>query len=234
MLLENQVIPVYKPRYYSSFDIIRYLRREYGLKKIGHAGTLDPLAEGLLLLCTGRATKQIATIIGQDKEYVMELSLGAETASCDCETEPENLRSFAHVSEDLLAQTFQNFVGEIEQYPPIYSAIKKQGRRLYQYARAGEQVQISPRQVQIYALELLRVDLPRVVARVSCSKGTYIRSLARDIGKALNCGAFLSRLERSRIGEFHVKDALKIIPEKPEWRSRYLANYWLAQATQEL
>lgn len=221
MLVDNQIIPVYKPLYYSSFDVIRYLRREFGVKKIGHAGTLDPLAEGLLLVCTGRATKQINSIMGLPKEYIMELTFGAETASGDRETAPENPRSIAHLTGAMIGEVLKNFEGEIEQYPPLYSAVKRNGRRLYEYARAGEQVEIPSRIVQIHSIDLLQIDLPQIEARVACSKGTYIRSLARDIGEALDCGAYLSKLRRTKIGDFCVEKALQILPERPEWQAKY-------------
>lgn len=224
MLLDNQIIPIYKPLYYTSFDAIRYLQREYGFKKIGHAGTLDPLAKGLLLVCTGSATKQINLLMGQDKEYLMELTVGAETASFDRETIPRNFRPFAHLNPELIKQTLQSFVGEIQQSPPIYSAVKKNGRRLYEYARAGKDIEIPTRLVRITSIELLNINLPIFKARITCSKGTYIRSLARDMGEQLNCGAYLSMLERTKIGKFTSKDALKVLPERLEWQARYIPS----------
>lgn len=228
MIADNKIIPIYKPLYYTSFDVIRYLRKEYSLKKIGHAGTLDPLACGLLLVCTGSATKQISMLMDHVKEYVMELTLGAETLSGDCETMPENFRSIKHLTSRVIEDSLQNFIGEIEQYPPIYSAVKKNGRRLYEYARAGEKVDIPPRRIHIYSIEVLKIELPYLHARIECSKGTYIRSLARDIGISLNCGAYLSNLERTKIGDFSIQDALKILPERPEWRVRYAHNPLIA------
>ncbi|MDT0558601.1 tRNA pseudouridine(55) synthase TruB [Ichthyenterobacterium sp. W332] len=211
--LAGQVLLIDKPLTWTSFQAVNKLRweirRAFDIKKIkvGHAGTLDPLATGLLVICTGKMTKQIHTFQGQEKEYTGTFTLGSTTPSYDLETEVDAKFNTDHITNHLITETTSKFIGDIEQYPPIFSAIKKDGKRLYEHARAGETVEIQPRLVTISEFEIISIDNLQVQFRVVCSKGTYIRSLAHDFGKALNSGAHLSELRRTRIGEFKVVDA---------------------------
>ncbi|WP_191858674.1 tRNA pseudouridine(55) synthase TruB [Hanstruepera ponticola] len=212
--LSGQVLLIDKPLNWTSFQVVNKLRWEIrhalNIKKIkvGHAGTLDPLATGLLVICTGKMTKQINTFQGQEKEYTGTFVLGSTTPSYDLETEIDKTFPTNHISEKLIHDTTQQFIGDIEQYPPVFSAIKKDGKRLYEFARAGEEVEIKPRTVTISEFEITNIDGNTIDFRVVCSKGTYIRSLAHDFGKALNSGAHLSVLRRTKIGDFSVKNAL--------------------------
>lgn len=209
--VDGQVLLIDKPLSWSSFQAVNkikwLLKSQLGLKKIkvGHAGTLDPLATGLLIICTGKATKTISDIQGQAKEYTGTFRIGATTPSYDLETEIDAIFPTAHITEDLLRNTVrEKFTGEIDQKPPIFSAIKKDGKRLYEHARAGEEIEIASRKTTIYEFELTRIALPDVDFRIACSKGTYIRSIAFDFGKALGSGAHLTALRRTRIGEYSV------------------------------
>ena len=212
----GQVLLIDKPLNWTSFQVVNKLRWEirqvFNIKKIkvGHAGTLDPLATGLLIICTGKMTKQINTFQAQIKEYTGTIILGSTTPSYDLETEIDATFPTEHITEELIHATIKQFIGEIEQYPPIFSAIKKDGKRLYKFARAGEEVEIKSRNITINTFEITKIALPEVEFRVICSKGTYIRSLAHDFGKALNSGGHLSTLRRTKIGAFDVKDALTI------------------------
>ena len=212
----GQVLLIDKPLNWTSFQVVNKLRWEirqaFNIKKIkvGHAGTLDPLATGLLVICTGKKTKEITIYQGQEKEYTGTFTIGNTTPSYDLETEVDATFATEHITEELLNQATKQFIGTIEQFPPIFSAIKKEGKRLYEFARAGEKVEIKSRSVSISEFELTRIALPEVDFRVVCSKGTYIRSLAYDYGKALNSGAHLSALKRTRIGNFKVNDATTI------------------------
>lgn len=212
----GQVLLIDKPLNWTSFQVVNKLRwhikQRFKIKKIkvGHAGTLDPLATGLLIICTGRQTKEIHTYQGQIKEYTGTFTLGATTPSYDLETEVNETFSTAHITDDLLKETTKHFLGEIQQKPPIFSAIKKDGKRLYELARKGETTEIKSRTITISELEITNIDLPKVDFRVVCSKGTYIRSLAYDFGKALNSGAHLSKLRRIKIGDFSVEKATSI------------------------
>lgn len=212
----GQVLLIDKPLNWTSFQVVNKLRWEirqaFNIKKIkvGHAGTLDPLATGLLVICTGKKTKEITIYQGQEKEYTGTFTIGSTTPSYDLETEVDATFATEHITEELLNQATKQFIGTIEQFPPIFSAIKKEGKRLYEFARAGEKVEIKSRSVSISEFELTRIALPEVDFRVVCSKGTYIRSLAYDYGKALNSGAHLSALRRTRIGDFKVNDATTI------------------------
>ncbi|MDA0177680.1 tRNA pseudouridine(55) synthase TruB [Mesoflavibacter profundi] len=212
----GQVLLIDKPLTWTSFQAVNKLRWEirqaYNIKKIkvGHAGTLDPLATGLLVICTGKMTKQINVFQGQIKEYTGTFVLGSTTPSFDLETEIDNTFPTDHITDELIHETTKQFIGEIDQYPPVFSAIKKDGKRLYEFARAGEDVEIKPRKVTIQAFEITKIDGLNLDFRVVCSKGTYIRSLANDFGKALNSGAHLSVLRRTKIGDFDVKNALSI------------------------
>ncbi|MBO6605627.1 tRNA pseudouridine(55) synthase TruB [Psychroserpens sp.] len=210
----GQILLIDKPLNWTSFQVVNKLRweirRAFNIKKIkvGHAGTLDPLATGLLIICTGKMTKQINTFQGQDKEYTGTIILGSTTPSYDLETEIDKTYPTDHIDASLIHNTAKTFIGEIEQYPPIFSAVKKDGKRLYEYARAGESVEIKSRTITISEFEITNIDGAALNFRVVCSKGTYIRSLANDFGKALNSGAHLSVLRRTKIGEFDVIDAI--------------------------
>jgi tRNA pseudouridine55 synthase len=214
--LNGEIILIDKPLDWTSFQVvnkIRWLiRSTFGIKKIkvGHAGTLDPLASGLLILCTGKMTKSIEQFMGQEKEYTGTFTLGATTPSYDLETEIDNTFPTDHITEELLHNTLDQFVGTIDQYPPIFSALKKDGKRLYEFAREGIEVEIPTRKVNIRSFELTQKAIPKVDFKVICSKGTYIRSLVNDFGKALNSGAHLSALRRTRIGEFNIEQAVSI------------------------
>jgi tRNA pseudouridine55 synthase len=213
--LEGQILLIDKPLTWSSFQAVNklkyLLKRRFDLPKkfkIGHAGTLDPLASGLLIVCTGKFTKKINEIQTQTKEYTGTIMVGATTPSYDLETEIDARFAFDHVSAELIQKTTQQFTGEIDQKPPVFSAIKKEGKRLYEHAREGSEVEISSRKTTIYAFEITRIELPEIDFRVQCSKGTYIRSLAFDFGKALQSGAHLTALRRTKIGDFDVKNAV--------------------------
>ncbi len=212
----GQVLLIDKPLDWTSFQVVNKirwaLRKKFNVKKIkvGHAGTLDPLATGLLIVCTGKMTKQIETFQAQEKEYTGTFTLGATTPSYDLETEIDNTFPIDHISHEMVYKTAHTFIGEIEQYPPIFSAIKKEGKRLFEFARAGQEVDIKSRKVTIADFEITNIVMPQVEFKVNCSKGTYIRSLAHDFGKALNSGAHLSSLRRTGIGDFNVDNALSI------------------------
>jgi tRNA pseudouridine55 synthase len=212
----GQVLLIDKPFTWTSFQVVNKLRWEirqrFDIKKIkvGHAGTLDPLATGLLIICTGKQTKQIDTYQGQVKEYTGTFTLGGTTPSYDLETEIDNTFPTAHITEELLHETTKQFIGEIQQKPPIFSAIKKDGKRLYELARKGETTEIKERTVTVSSFEITKIKLPEVEFRIICSKGTYIRSIAFDYGKALNSGGYLSALRRTKIGNFSVDDAFSV------------------------
>jgi tRNA pseudouridine55 synthase len=212
----GQILLIDKPLHWTSFQAVNkmkwVLKSHLGLKKIkiGHAGTLDPLASGLLLVCTGKFTKKITELQGQAKEYTGTFYIGATTPSYDLETEIDQTFPTAHVTDDLIRETVTRFLGEIDQKPPIFSAIKKDGIRLYEHARAGETIEIASRKTTIHEFEIIRIALPEVDFRVICSKGTYIRSLAFDFGKALHSGAHLIALRRTKIGDFDVKNAMDV------------------------
>ena len=214
--LSGQVLLIDKPLNWTSFQVVNKLRWEikntFNLKniKVGHAGTLDPLATGLLIICTGKMTKQIDKFQGQDKEYTGTITLGSTTSSFDLETGIDKTFPIDHITSELINSSTAKFIGDILQYPPIFSAIKKDGKRLYEFARAGEDVEIKPRTITIKEFEVTKIDGIKVDFRVVCSKGTYIRSLAHDFGKALNSGAHLSALRRTKIGDFKVDEAQSI------------------------
>lgn len=204
---EGQVLLIDKPLKWTSFDVVQKIRKAIKVKKVGHAGTLDPLATGLLIVCTGKFTKRINEYMGQEKEYTGTITLGAVTPTYDLESEPENFKPYEHLTEETIRAATAPFMGEILQLPPAHSAIKKDGKRLYQLARAGEEVKLEPRKVIIKEFELTAIELPVISFKVVCSTGTYIRSLANDFGAALGCGGYLSSLRRTRIGNFKVEDA---------------------------
>ena len=210
----GQTLLIDKPLHWSSFQAVNKLKyalkSHRGLKKIkiGHAGTLDPLATGLLIVCAGKSTKSISEIQGQSKEYTGTFHLGATTPSYDLETEIDQRYETAHITPQLIAETLKQFTGTIMQKPPVFSAIKKDGKRLYEHARAGTEVEIQARQTVIYEFEITRFELPEMDFRIKCSKGTYIRSIAHDFGQALGSGAHLAVLRRTKIGDFDVADAI--------------------------
>ncbi|WP_422861020.1 tRNA pseudouridine(55) synthase TruB [Flagellimonas sp. S174] len=213
--LEGQILLIDKPYEWSSFQALNAvkwaIRKKFDLNKkfkIGHAGTLDPLATGLLVICTGKFTKKIPELQGQIKEYTGTITLGATTPSYDLETEVDHTYPTSHIKEEDIQEILPNFIGKIEQQPPLFSALKKDGKRLYEYAREGKQVEIKSRVIEIHTFEITRFDIPEIDFRVVCSKGTYIRSLAHDFGKALNSGAHLTMLRRTKIGDFNVSKAV--------------------------
>ena len=213
---EGQILLFDKPLGWTSFQLVNkvrwLIRSRHKIKKIkvGHAGTLDPLASGLLILCTGKFTKRIEELQGQEKEYTGTFTLGATTPSYDLETEINATFPTEHLNEENIKAATADFIGEIDQYPPVFSALKKEGRRLYEFARTGEEVEIPARKVHIKEFEITHIAMPKVDFRVVCSKGTYIRSLAFDFGKALDSGAHLSALRRTKIGNYSVDDAMSI------------------------
>lgn len=212
----GQLFLIDKPLEWTSFDVVnkmRYaLRKAYGFKKlkVGHAGTLDPLATGLLLIAVGRKTKTINDLMGMNKSYSGEIYLGATRPSYDMETEIDSEYPTSHIDEALISQVKQEFIGEIEQVPPIFSAIKKDGKKAYESAREGTEIKMEARKVHIHSLQLDAREFPVLSFEVNCSKGTYIRSLAHDIGKALNSGAYLKSLRRTSIGDFSIDDAQQL------------------------
>lgn len=216
--LEGQILLIDKPLNWTSFQAVNKMKWTLITKlnlpkkfKIGHAGTLDPLATGLLLVCTGKFTKRITELQGQAKEYTGTFHIGATTPSYDLETEIDQTFPTEHINDALIHETVNQFLGEIDQKPPIYSAIKKDGVRLYEHARAGETIEIATRKTTIHEFEITRIALPEIDFRVVCSKGTYIRSLAFDFGKAMNSGSHLTVLRRTKIGDYDVKNGVDVI-----------------------
>ena len=207
---EGRVLLINKPLRWTSFDAVRKIRNLIRIKKVGHAGTLDPLATGLLIICTGKFTKKINEYMAREKEYTGSFTLGATTPTYDLESEPVNFKPFEHITSLLIKDAAARLTGEIMQVPPAHSAIKIDGKRVYELARQGKEVKIDPRKVTIKEFEITAVELPLVHFRVVCSTGTYIRSLANDFGEGLGCGAHLSSLCRTRIGEFKLEEATTI------------------------
>lgn len=203
----DQVLLIDKPLHWTSFDVVKKLKFTLKVKKIGHAGTLDPLASGLLILCTGKKTKSIEQYQAQKKEYTGSFTLGYTTASYDLESEPEFKSEIGHIQEKDLKEATLQFLGTIRQTPPIFSAVKKDGKRAYELARAGKEIKLNAKEITIHSFEILNYEPPKVYFKVECSKGTYIRSLANDFGQALGVGAHLSSLRRTKIGDFSVEDA---------------------------
>lgn len=204
---EGVVLLVDKPLGWTSFDVIRKLRHIIRIRKIGHAGTLDPLATGLLIVCTGKYTKRINQYMAQQKEYTGTITIGATTPTYDLESEPTNFIATDHITLEQVQSILPQFTGPIQQIPPAHSAIKVDGKRVYELARKGKEVKLEPRAVHIYSFEVLSLQDAQLQFRVVCSTGTYIRSLANDLGQALGCGAYLSALRRTRIGDFTVAEA---------------------------
>jgi len=214
--LDGQILLINKPLGWTSFDVVRkiknLIRTKYSLKKIkvGHAGTLDPLASGLLIVCTGKFTKRISELQGQAKIYTGDITLGGTTPSYDLETEVDATFETSHISEELIKKTTSQFTGKIGQQPPIFSALKRGGERLYEKARRGETIEIEARKVSVHAFDITEIEMPKVSFEIKCSKGTYIRSIAYDFGLALNSGAHLSKLCRTSIGDYQLADALDV------------------------
>ena len=208
---EGKVLLINKPLHWTSFDAVKKIRTLIRIPKVGHAGTLDPLATGLLIICTGKYTKKINEYMCMEKEYTGSFTLGATTPSYDLESEPENFLPFEHITVDQIQQIIQEkFIGEIKQVPPMFSAIKKEGKPLYLAARKGITLEVEPRTITIAEFEITKLELPLVYFRIVCSTGTYIRSIANDLGRALNTGGYLSSLCRTRIGEFKNINAITL------------------------
>ena len=214
--IEGHTLLINKPLRWTSFDVVKKIRNTLRIAlqvkkiKVGHAGTLDPLADGLLIVCTGKFTKRINEFQAQEKEYTAEFTFGATTPSFDLETEVNETFDYNHITKDMLKTTAESLTGNILQTPPIYSAIKQDGKRLYEHARKGEDVKIKDRMVHVSKFEILKVEMPKVHVKIICNKGTYIRSLAQTFGKNLNSGAHLSQLTRTRIGRFELSQAIDI------------------------
>lgn len=215
----DQLLLINKPVGWTSFDVVNKLRYKLKIKKIGHAGTLDPLATGLLILCTGKMTKRIDEFQAQEKEYTGKFIIGQSTPSHDLETEVSEVKNISAISEAEIIQASKKFLGTIQQIPPLHSAIKVDGKRAYKMARKGKELELKPREVKITAFDIVEIKKPAVSFRIVCSKGTYIRSIARDFGNALGVGAYLTELCRTRIGEFNLKDALTIDEISPTLQS---------------
>ena len=218
----GKVIPINKPYEWTSFDVVKKVKNQIGKRlrqaldirlknfKVGHAGTLDPLAEGLVLICTGKATKKINELMADEKEYVARIELGKTTPSYDLETEYNAIFPIDHINEDLVKEVLKSFIGEQDQVPPVYSAKNINGERAYEFARRGEELKMKPNRITIHEIELIECDIPEIVIKIVCSKGTYIRSLAHDIGKKLDSGAHLTKLIRTRIGDYKLESSLNI------------------------
>ena len=217
--IENgSILLVDKPLRWTSFDVVNKIKYEIrnrtGCKKfkIGHAGTLDPLATGLLIVCIGKFTKQISDFQQQKKQYEGTFTLGATTASYDLEKTPENFMPYKHLSKEDILSSVNQFIGTIQQFPPIFSAVRINGKRAFEYAREEKDVAIQSKEITIYSFDIQRIDLPEIDFEITCSKGTYIRSIARDVGNILSCGAYLSRLRRIKIGDFSLEDSFDMTP----------------------
>ncbi len=206
----NQVLLIDKPLTWTSFDVVNKIRYAGKFKKVGHAGTLDPLATGLLILCTGKKTKEIDIYQGQKKEYTGNIILGKSTPSFDLETEVDKEFPIDHINSEMIETARKSFIGLIQQTPPVFSAIKVNGKRAYTAARAGVEIELKSREIEILEFEINANNFPEIGFRVVCSKGTYIRSLARDFGLALNSGGYLSSLRRTKIGDFSVENAYSV------------------------
>ena len=214
--VKGMIVAVDKPLEWTSFDIVnkfRYLlSRRLGIKrmKVGHAGTLDPLATGLVIVCTGKNTKMIEELMGHSKTYETTIRLGATTPSFDMETDEDATFSIEGITRERVEGVLTTFEGEIDQVPPTFSAVKIDGKRAYEHARQGQQIDLPPKRVIIYSIEILSYELPDIILRIKCGRGTYIRAIARDLGERLGCGAYLRSLRRTQVGEYHVADAIKV------------------------
>ncbi len=205
---EGNVLLINKPREWTSFDVVNKLRYKLKTKKIGHAGTLDPLATGLLIICVGKMTKRIEEFMGQEKEYTGKFILGQTTPSHDLETEASEQKDISGLTNTLIKEATKNFTGKISQLPPQHSAIRVGGKRAYEFARKGEEIELKPREVEVSEFDITDITLPEITFRIVCSKGTYIRSIARDFGNALGVGAYMSELCRTRIGSHTLEYAI--------------------------
>lgn len=222
---EGESFLIDKPYRWSSFKVIHEIRKIIGVKKVGHAGTLDPMATGLLILCSGKKTKEISSFQELTKTYAGKIKLGESTASMDRETEILEKKDFSFLTEENILSAVKNFTGEIEQTPPMYSAINYQGKKLYHYIRKGETVPREPRKITIFSFEVKNIELPFIDFEIVCSKGTYIRVIADDLGKELNTGGHLYELRRTAIGEFSVNDAFTLTDFKEKFKAlRSLPN----------
>ncbi|HHV84552.1 MAG TPA: tRNA pseudouridine(55) synthase TruB [Petrimonas sp.] len=214
--IEGEILCIDKPLHWTSFRLVRVVRAKLCQKlkikklKVGHAGTLDPLATGVMILCTGKKTKEIERLQAQSKEYIAEIRLGATTPSFDLETEIDAEYPIEHITREKVEECLKTFIGKIEQIPPLFSAVKVEGKRAYEFARKNEEIELKPKILVINDIELLFYNLPSITIRVVCSKGTYIRALARDIGKSLQSGAYLLALKRTRVGDISLNDCLKV------------------------
>ncbi len=220
--LAGELILIDKPLHWTSFDAVKKVRILTGVSKVGHAGTLDPLATGLLIICTGAFTKKITGYMGMKKEYTGTITIGATTPTYDLESEPEQFKDISNITAEDIYNTTKQFVGDILQTPPLHSAIKKDGKPVYLLARKGKTIELKPRKITISLFEITAISLPLIHFKVQCSTGTYIRSLANDFGAALNTGAYLSSLRRTSIGDFSVDDALS--PQQFEEKIKYLKS----------
>ena len=207
---EGRVLLIDKPIDWTSFDVVRKIRNSIKIKKVGNAGTLDPLATGLLIVCTGKFTKKINEFMAQEKEYTGAITLGADTPTYDLESEPEDGRPTAGITKEEIEKTTKLFMGKISQIPPAHSAIKQKGKPVYLLARKGIDVVLEPREITISEFSITHIEMPVISFKVVCTTGTYIRSLAHDFGQALGCGGYLSKLRRTRIGNFKVEDAMSV------------------------
>lgn len=214
--IEGEILHIDKPLHWTSFRLVRVVRAKLCQKlkikklKVGHAGTLDPLATGVMTICTGKKTKEIERLQAQTKEYIAEIRLGATTPSFDLETEIDAEYPVGHITREMVEECLKQFTGEIEQIPPLFSAVKIDGKRAYEFARKNEEIELKPKILVIKEIELLFYNLPTITIRVVCSKGTYIRALARDIGESLQSGAHLLALQRTRVGDVSLNDCLKV------------------------
>jgi tRNA pseudouridine55 synthase len=204
----GRILLINKPLHWTSFDVVNKLRYTLKIKKIGHAGTLDPLATGLLIICAGKMTKRIEEFMGQEKEYTGKMIIGQTTLSHDLETPVSEQKDISSITEELIQETTGHFIGNIRQLPPQHSAIRIKGKRAYEFAREGKEITLAPREVTVSAFDIEQIKLPEISFRIVCSKGTYIRSLVRDFGNHLQVGAYMSALCRTRIGDFRLEDAI--------------------------
>jgi len=216
----GEALLIDKPIRWTSFKVIRQLRKIIGVKKIGHAGTLDPLASGLLIVCTGKMTKQITSFQDMQKTYTGAITLGGSTASMDAETEVVNKKPYGSITEADILEAKKSFEGEIEQIPPMYSAVNYGGKKLYEFARKGRTVLRSSRTITVYNFSITNIDLPVIRFEITCSKGTYIRVLANDLGQKLGCGAYLSELQRTQIGQYSLENAFSLQEFEQRWNAK--------------
>ncbi len=213
---EGVVLLFNKPLDWTSFDVVNRIRKticvKLGVKKlkVGHAGTLDPKATGLVILCTGKATKTIESIQAEEKEYIAKIKFGATTPSSDLETEEDQFFPTEHITKESIENVIQDFIGEVDQIPPVFSAIRIKGKRAFDYARSGQEIEMKSRKIKIFSIDVLDFELPYLSIKVKCGKGTYIRSLARDMGEKLNSGSYLVGLQRTKIGENSLTDAWEV------------------------